>query len=53
MELVEKLRACSVRLFFVKRTPEVATATQGKTVTSKPDLSYPNLSRPYDYTTTH
>lgn len=52
MELFEKLRACFLKVVFVKGTPEAATPTYGKTVTSKPDLSYPNLSRPDDYTTT-
>ena len=39
MELVEKLRACFFKVVFVKGTPEGATATQGKTLTSNPDLS--------------
>ena len=53
MKLVEQLRACFFEVVFVKGTPEAATATQGKTLTSNPDLSKPNLFRPYDYTTTH
>ena len=52
MELVENLCACFFNVVFVKRTPEAATTTQGKTRTSNPDLSYPNLSRPSHYTTT-
>ena len=52
MELVEKLRACFFKVVFLKGTPEAATATQGKTLTSNPDLSYPNLSRPYHSVTT-